>query len=265
MRKQTKAPAAPTQSPARIKLADLQRQRLDALAAVSTESANANRLASVHDAVAPARAELDAFDAQSAVAWANWSRGNINGRPKSDSARRAELASDLADAEIASAAAAVAQAQFQANAERAGQPIPRLDLEIRKAAKVVAIEEATKLLPQIAEAIAVAESLHSRLAAARAEAMSGIEWGSTDYAEVNAAVSAFDKDRGLAEAKPKMTERFATDWRRFTAALEQDAHIDFEGAKEMALPPTPINPSAPDPVTAAMLAASSFQTRSIVR
>jgi hypothetical protein len=265
MRNQTKAPAAPPLSPARIRLADLQRQRLDALAAVSTESANANRLDRVHAAIEPARAALAQFDAEHAAAMSRWAKHLVTGRPQAASARRAELAAELADAELSSAAAKVAQAGFQANAERAGQPIPRLDLEIRKAAKVVAIEEAAKLLPQIAEAIATAENLHSRLEAARAEAMSGIAWGSADFAEVHASVAAFDQARGVAEARPRITEPFATDWRRFTAALQQDAHIDFEGAKEMALPPTPFKPTSADPATAAMLAAASFPTQSIVR
>jgi hypothetical protein len=167
-------PAAPELTPARRRLADLQRQRAETLAAVQNEIGNANRLERFHAAVAPARVALDAFDSQQAVGMANFARGLVTGLPKSDSGRRAELASALADAELASASATAAQAEFQANAQLAKQPLPRLDLEIRKAAKVVAVEEAATLLPAITEAIATAETLHSRLEAARAEAMSEI-------------------------------------------------------------------------------------------
>jgi hypothetical protein len=231
MRKQTqtKAPAAPPLSPARIRLADLQRQRLDALSGVAAETENANRLNVIHDGVEPARSALAACDSERAAAMSRWAKNLINGRPTTNSAQRETLARALADAEQASNAARVAKSEFQANAERARQPLQRMDLEIRKQAKIVALEEAAKLLPAIAEAIATAESLHSRLEAARAEAMSGIEWGATGYGEVNAAVVAFDQARGLAEAKPQPTD-LATDWRKFTAALEQSAGIDFEGA-----------------------------------
>jgi hypothetical protein len=257
--------AKPELSPARHRLADLQRQRADALAAIATENANSNRLERFHAAVEPARAELAAFDAQNAVAMSNWSRGLVTGLPKPDSAHRAELASDLADAEQASAAAKIAQEQFQAAAERAGRPLQRLDLEIRKQAKIVAIEEATKLLPEITEAIATAETLRNRLEAARAEVMSGVEWGSTEFSEVGAALHSFENARGLAQARPIQTTDFAADWRKFTAALTQAAEISFEEAGAFELPSTPFSPSAPDLATAAMLAAAAFPSNGIQR
>ena len=257
-------PAAPELTPARRRLADLQRQRAETLAAVQNEIGNANRLERFHAAVAPARVALDAFDSQQAVGMANFARGLVTGLPRPNSGRRAELASALADAELASASATLAQEQFRAAAQLAKQPLPRLDLEIRKAAKVVAVTEAAKLLPAITAAIATAETLHSRLAAARVEAMSGIDFGSTDFGEVHAAISAFDEARGLAEARPQMTD-FAADWRKFTAALEQSAEIDFDAAQATVVPPVPFSPHTADVATAAMLAAASFPTRGIQR
>jgi hypothetical protein len=128
----------------------------------------------------------------------------------------------------------------------------------------VAIEEATALLPEIKAAIAAAESLRHRLDAARAEVMSGFEFGSNTYAEAAAALVAFDEAREIAQARPAATADSAS-WRKFTAALTQDAKISFEDARAVELPPTPFSPSAADPATAAMLAAASFATTSITR
>jgi hypothetical protein len=251
-------------SPNRERLAARIAERVNALALITAESANANRLSVIHDAIEPARRALEEFDAGQASAYARWAKGGINGRPKVASAIRAELVSALADAEQSSAAAKAAQDQFQAAAVHASAPLPGLDLEIRKQAKIVAIEEAAKLLPAIKEAITTAENLHGRLEAARAEAMAGIAWGSVEYGEVNAAVNRFDQARGLAEAKPKMTADPAS-WRRFTAALERDAGIDFESAQAMAIPTSPFVPAAADAATAAMLAAAAYPSNGIQR
>ena len=259
-----KTPTEPELSPARQRLADRQRERADKLAAIAVESANSNRLDRVVARVEPARVALADFDASAADAYARWAKGLITGLPQSASARRPELVAELADAEQASAAAKIAQAQFQAAAERAGQPLQRLNLEIRKLAKIVAIEEASKLMPAITEAIATAENLRHRLEAARVEVMSGVEWGSTEFSEVGGALHSFDQARGIACARPASTAD-ATSWRRFTSALERDASISFSDSQAVAVPVTPSIPTAADPATAAMLAAASFQSNGIVR
>jgi hypothetical protein len=166
-------------TPNRERLAALIAKREDTMAEITAATDSANKLNVIHDGVEPARQALAAYDSEHAATMARWAKNLVNGRPTTSSAQCETLVRALADAEQTSNAAMVAQSEFQANAERARQPLQRMDLEIRKAAKVVTVEEAAKLLPAIKEAIAVAENLHGRLAAARAEAMSGIEWGST--------------------------------------------------------------------------------------
>ena len=259
--------AAPTDamSDARQRLADLLKQDAEVRAAVQAESANSNRLSAIHEAVPPARAALDAFDAEHAAAMSRWAKGLVTGKPTTDSAARAELARALADAEQSSAAAAVAQAGFQTAAELASAPLPKLSIAIRAAAKVVAAEEATKLLPEITAAIAKADSLRRQLDAARGAIVAGFEFGSADYSEAGAALHEFDNARGVAEGRPMPSKTYGEDWRRFTAALERDASISFEDAGAVELPPLPFNPTAVDPVMAAAAAAMSFHSESIVR
>jgi hypothetical protein len=260
-----KTPTEPVElSPARVKLADLQRQLADTMAKATAEADNANRLSVIHDAVEPARVALVAYDAEHAEAYARWAKGLATGRPKVVSAIRAELVRALADAELASDAAKAAQAGFQSAAERASAPLPRLEIAIREAVKLVALEEATKLLPAITEAIATAETLRHRLDDARAEIMTGFEYGANNYPEAGAALAAFDDACFVAQARPAPTADPAS-WRKFTAALERDASVSFEDADAFELPPMPFSASAADTATAAMLAAASFATTSITR
>jgi hypothetical protein len=251
-------------SPNRESLADLQRQRAATLAAVKAEVTASNVLARVHDDVAPARGALAAFDAKTAAAMSNWARGNVTGRPTAAAARRAELVAAVADAEQASADATAAQAECQANVERLSAPLAGLDMKIREAAKIIALEHATSLLAPIAEAIATAENLRHRLDAARAEALSGIEFGSTGWTEAGAALVAFDAARGVAEARPIATAD-ATSWRKFCAALQQNAEIDFDAAQAMTVTPAPFVQVAADVATAAMMAAASYPSNGIQR
>ena len=259
-----KTPTEPELSPVRQRLADSQRQRADTLAKVTAENDNANRLNVIHAALAPARSALAAYDSAHAEAMSRWAQGLVTGRPTTNSTQRETLVRALADAEQSSAAATVAQAGFQAAAVRASAPLPRLEIAIREAVKLVALEEATKLLPAIAEAIATAESLRHRLDDARAEIMTGFEYGANNYPEAGAALAAFDDVRFVAQARPAPTADSAS-WRKFTAALERDAAISFEDARAIEITPTPFSPSAADPATAAMLAAASFATTSITR
>lgn len=248
-------------SPSRAKLLMLQEQHAAIRAAVADDSANANRLNVVHEAVAPAQAALAAYDADHAAAMANWARGLITGRPKADAGRRAELITAVADAEQSSTAAKAAQDRFQADIERASAPLGRLAIAIREAVKCVAIEEATLLLPAIAGAVAAFADLHARLDAALGEVMADIGFGSVEYPEARAALSVFVTARNLSEALPTTgNDGYGEGWRRFTAALERDASISFESAQAMAVQPTPFNPTAVDPATAAMLAAAAFPT-----
>jgi hypothetical protein len=260
-----KTPTEPVElSPARAKLAGLQRQLADAVAKVTAEADNANRLSVIHDDVEPARSALAAYDADQGAAYARWAKGLATGRPKVVSAIRAELARALADAEQSSAAALIAQGEFQAAAERASAPLAGLNMAIREAVKLVALEEATKLLPAIAEAIATAEGLRHRLDDARAEVMADFEYGANNYPEAGAALAVFDDARFVAQARPAPTADPGS-WRRFSAALARDAAVSFEDADAFELPPMPFSASAADTATAAMLAAASFATTSITR
>jgi hypothetical protein len=244
----------------------LQEQRAAKLATVTAETGNANRLEPIHSAVEPARAALQAFDNQTSTAMANWARGNVNGRPTTDSAHRETLARALADAEQSSAAASVAQGEFQAAAVSASVGVGKIELAIREASKLVAIEEATSLLPKITDAIAKADSLRRQLDAARDAISSGFEFGSADYNEAQAALHNFDNARRIAEARPMSgKDSHGEDWRRFTAALERDAAISFEDAGSVELAPLPFNPSAPDLATAAMRAVMAFPSTGVQR
>jgi hypothetical protein len=261
-------PEAPELSPARAKLLMLQEQRADKLAAVNAETTAANRLDSIHTAVGPAIAALGQFAAAAALSYASWARGNVNGKPKptTSSSRRDVLVRALADAEQSSAAASVAQAEFQAAAVSASVGVGRIEIAIREAAKLVAVEEATALLPKITDAIAKADSLRRQLDAARDAISSGFEFGSADYNEAQAALHDFDNARGIAEARPMSgNDGYGEDWRRFLAALEQSAGMDFEGAQATAVQPTPFNPSAPDLATAAMRAVMAFPSTGVQR
>jgi hypothetical protein len=252
-------------SPSRERLAARISERVNTLASIAAEQANANRLSVIHDAVSPARRALEEFDSEQASAYARWAKGGVNGRPKVASAIRAELVSALSDAEQSSAAAKAAQAGFQSASERAAVPLAGLAQAVREAAKLVVIEEATALLPAIKEAIANAESLRHKLDDARAEAMDGFGgFGTNDFPETTAALAVFDTARGGAEARP-VKAAGATSWRKFSAALQQDAKVCFEDAQAMAVPLIAFIPTATDAATAAMMAAASFPTQSIVR
>jgi hypothetical protein len=251
-------------TPARRHLAERISERADKIAAVTTEIDNANRLSVIHDGVGPARSELVAYDTEHAAAMSRWAKGLINGRPTTNSAQRDVLARAVADAEQSSAAATVAQAGFQSAAERASAPLARIENEIREAAKLVALEEATSLLPAIAEAIATAERLRHRLDDARAEIMSGFEYGANTYPQAAAALAEFDAARGVAQARPIQTAD-AVSWRKFSAALERDASISFSDAQAKEIAPLPSISTAADVATAAMLAAASFPSTGIVR
>jgi hypothetical protein len=205
MRKQTqtKAPAAPELSPARQRLLDFQRQRADTMAKVDAENALANRLDRIHAAVEPARAELAAFDAQQGIAYANWSRGLVNGSPlpHSNGARRKELADAIIDAEAASAAATVAQEQFRTRAVAEAAPLAPLQVEIREVERLIILEDAALLLPKVKEAIAVAHSLHRQIVAARSAVM--LDADLSQFRELGAALAKFDDAQAIAEAVPR--------------------------------------------------------------
>ena len=164
-------------SPSRAKLAEMIAERDAAMAAARVESERSNKLAIVHDAVEPARAALADFDHQTAVAMSNWAASNVTGLPKGDAARRAQLVAALDDAQLAGAAAKSAQDACQREVERISASLTPLAFQIGKLARIVAVEEASELLPQIAAAIATADSLRLQLVAAREEAGANIPFG----------------------------------------------------------------------------------------
>jgi hypothetical protein len=200
----TKSPTpSPELSPAHQRHADLQRLHDEALARVDEQHALAARLDAFHAAVGTARAELAAHDAQNATGMAEYARGNVTGKPTSDAARRAELASELANAEASSAAASVAQQQFHQQAVAESAPMPRLIIQIDEARRLVLLDDATAIFAPIADAVATYMRLHKELDAARGAAMAGVEFGEGRFLELGAALSKFDDDRRKAEAVPR--------------------------------------------------------------
>jgi hypothetical protein len=248
-------------------LAALTAERDIAMDAAKAETEGSAKLGTIHAAVEPARAALIEFDAQQALGFSNWAKGLTTGRPKSDAARRASLAAKLADAELASAAAKAAQDEIQANVERISASLPGIAFEARKLAKIIAVEEAEELLPKIVAAIATAESLRFQLEAAQEEAGSGIPFGAMNYGDVNKAVERFDVARRAAESRPIMppVNPFADGWRKFTAALTQDASVDFDGAQQMDVGLAPVHKTTIDPVSAAARAVEAFSSNGFVR
>jgi hypothetical protein len=234
-------------------------------AAANAESESSAKLGTVHDDVAPARAALAAFDAQQSVAWSNWSRGLVTGKPVADAARRAKLADDLADAELASAAATAAQDQCQSNAERFSHQLGAMEAKVAEHARLVALEEATALLPQIAEVIARAESLRRQLDAARAEVAEGQQFGVAN--STGPACHEFDIARRGAESRPfeSLTNPHALGWKKFVAALTQDASVDFDSAQSTSITLAPVHNQLIDPVVAAAQLVESFQSTSVAR
>jgi hypothetical protein len=247
------APEPVELSPSRQALAERIAERDAAKAAVNAETDASATLGTVHDDVAPARAALDAFDRQHAIGMSNWSRGLVNGRPVADAERRAKLAADLADAELASAAATAGQAECQANAERLAHALGKIEADVFELARAVAIEDAMSLLPQIAAAIAHAESLRHRLDAARALAVEGLgSYGQSS--KVSPALESFDTARRDAESRPfePAINPFNDGWRKYAAALALDASVDFASSQEMDVQPAPFRTSAAPAVFANM-------------
>ena len=78
------------------------------------------------------------------------------------------------------------------------------------------------------------------------------------------AVERFDVARRDAESRPfsPPVNPNADGWRKFTAALTQDAAVDFEAAQAMTVAPTIIHTQTLDPVSAAARAIELFPTSS---
>jgi hypothetical protein len=242
-------------------LAELIAERDIARDAANAESESSARLGTVHADVEPARAALQAFDAQQSVAWSNWSRGLVTGKPVADASRRAQLVADLDNAELASAAATAAQAECQINAERLAHKLTKMEADIRERAKAVMIEEATELLlSQMRDAIARAEALRHRLDAVRAEAIEGAQYGRPSLA--GPAIERFDIARRAAEERPfsPPVNPHILGWKKYVAGLTQDAAIDFDGAQAVSVTLAPVHITTIDPVTAASRAVDAFPT-----
>lgn len=215
-------------SPARQRLAELQQSKDGALAEMSELQKQQDRLACIVNAAGPARGDLVAFDQQHAASLSRWARGEEPVQPRADSKKRAALAAALAQAELDAEAAAIAQAELAAASDLVGQKVRHAHAEAERLAKVVIVDEMRRLLPQVREARAVADVLAAKFAAARAEIMRGIPFGSTAFGEAQSELERFEKE--LREAETPAAIAPQADWRRFTSALLGDAAISFEDA-----------------------------------
>jgi hypothetical protein len=226
-------------SSTRQRLADRQGELAKVEKAAAAELAKAANLDFIHKAVATTKSALAAFDSEQAAGYARWAEGATNGRPTSAGAIRAELVAEVADAEQASAAAAVAQENFRHASIRAAAPLQRLRAEIASAAKLVMFEDAEKLLPQVRDAIAHAEDLHHQLLAATAVVREGMD------ADVIQAFGAFDNALREAEAKPHDPgfNPHLAGWKKMQIALKADASISFADAAALSLPGAPVLPN----------------------
>jgi hypothetical protein len=233
---------APELSPARAKLAQHQSDLARVDAAVAAQLAKAANLDVIHAAVAPARAALVAFDAEQAAGMARWASSQTTGRPTSAGAQRAEIADEVADAEVASTHAATAQEGFRQASIRAAAPMQGLKREIADAALLVIIDEAKPLLEKVREAIAAAEDAHREVLAATGVIMSGIDSASS---EVAYAFAAFGNARQIATARPREPDLnpHLAGWRKLLTALKDDATVSFEDAAALDLPYAPSMPA----------------------
>jgi hypothetical protein len=229
----------PELSSARAKLAALQSDLGAVESAVAAELAKAANLDIIHAAVPGARAALAEFDNAQAEGMARWASSQTTGRPTSAGAQRAELAAVLADVEQAATAATAAQESFRHAANRAAAPLQGLRAEIASAVKLVMLEDAEKLLPQVRDAIAHAEDLHRQLLAATSIVRDGMD------ADVSQAFGAFDNALREAEAKPHDPgfNPHLSAWRKLELALTQNAAITLEDAAALDLPGAPVLPN----------------------
>jgi hypothetical protein len=228
-------PAAPL-SPLRQRLADLQADLASVESAVGAQYALAANLDFLHAAVPASKSVLFDFDNEQAAGMARWASSQTTGRPTSAGALRAELVAEVADAEQASAAATVAQEQFRHASIRAAAPLPRLRAEIASAAKMVLLEDAEKLLPQVRDAIANAEDLHRQILAATSVVRDGMD------SDASRAFGLFDNALREAEARP-LDPGFnphLAGWKKMQIALKADASISFADAAALELPAAPV-------------------------
>jgi hypothetical protein len=253
----------PELSSARAKLADRQSELAEVEKAVAAQLALAANLDFIHKAVAPARAALAKFDEDQAAGMARYASGQTTGRPAHSGAARAELLAAISDAESDAVAATAAQESFRHASNRAAAPLPRLRAEIASAAKLVMLEDAEKLLPQVRDAIAHAEDLHRQLRAATSVVRDGME------ADVSHAFGAFDNALREAEARPldPAINPHLAGWRKLELALTQNAAITLEDAASFDLPGAPVLPNfdAGAQMQAEVAAILSFATTSTMK
>jgi hypothetical protein len=222
-------------SPNRQRLAALQSDLASVDSAVAAELAKAANLDPIHKAVAITGAALAAFDSEQAAAYSRWASSLVTGRPQSAGARRAELVAEVADAEQSSVAASAAQEGFRRASIQAAGPLQRLRAEIASATKLVMLEEAEKLLPQVRDAIAHAEDLHRQLLAASSVVRDGMD------SDISRAFETFDDALRNAEARPHDPgfNPHLAGWKKMQIALKADASISFAHAAALELPDSP--------------------------
>ena len=157
-----------TLSPARQKLSELLDQVAHHERRITEHRAAADRLEGIIVSHRDARAALEAFDAESAAAAAEWAKASLKSTPPAiDGKRRGELLADVATAQESASAAATARKQFidLINAEL--QAITSLKLSIGHAvAEVIAETAAGPMLDDLRQAVAIAVQKQVRVKAA---------------------------------------------------------------------------------------------------
>jgi hypothetical protein len=229
-----------------IELLSPLRQRLQGVLArvaeiesrAAEQRANAAKLDVVRAAVEPARAELAAFDADQAAAMSRWAQGQINGRPSSSGARRAELVAAVADAAQDAAAAVIAQEQFMRAAAAEHAPAAPLRIETAEVERLIILEDAEPLLAKLKDAITAAHSLRKQVIAARGAAVNGADLA--QFRELAAASAQFANAQAVAESIPVDTDH-VTQYHTPRYAVEAAAQV-------RAIMNTPTNYSSANPV-----------------
>ena len=96
-------------SPARQRLAELQKTKGAAVAKMTALQSQIGKLDEIIAAISPARAALDAADHEHKAALSRWAKGEDAAQPRTSRRRRASLVDALAQAELDASAAVAAR------------------------------------------------------------------------------------------------------------------------------------------------------------
>jgi chromosome segregation ATPase len=249
-------------SPARQRLAELQKTKGAAVAKMTALQSQIGKLDEIIAAISPARAALDAADHEHKAALSRWAKGEDAAQPRTSRRRRASLVDALAQAELDASAAVAARAELSTTLVVYGKKVRADQVDAEKLAKVLVVEEMRKLLHEVISSRAVADALAQRFAGARAEILRGIGFGDTRFGEAQNALEKFERQLHEADAPAKI-EPNGDEWRRFTSALMSDATVSFEDAQETVLAPLPATQAALDSLTAIARGVESLATNSV--